>query len=119
MKRAHSPSYSPSSPDPDPPHKGSAAWEIKRAREEEDSDFEESPWSEVNVRTYSKERAPEDVENEEKMLKTMECIVCLTVVMDISGEGIFTCINGHFTCRSCVAQQKMNGQEECPAKWKV
>ena len=116
MKRPCSPCYSPKSPDPDPPVKGSAAWEIKRAKEEDDSDFEETPWIEENILKYSKERAPEDVENEDKMLQTMTCIVCLDLVMDIRGEGIFTCSSGHFICRDCVHKQKMNNQKECPAK---
>ena len=116
IKRPHSPCYSPRSPDPEPPIQGTAAWEIKRAREEEGIDFEENPWTDPQPLEYSKERAPEDVENEEKMLQTMQCIVCLGLVMDIDGEGIFTCSKGHLICRICVLKQKMNNQRECPAK---
>ena len=112
MKRSGSPSYSPSSPkasrpsaeaaqgespssEPTPPIQeplpkpGTAAAEILRAKNEEGLDYEILPYDESKSRTYeySHPRTSEDLEDEQKMLRSLTCPICLTLCMDID-KGI-------------------------------
>ena len=115
MKRACSPSSSQRGQAGEPAPK-TAAWEIKRALEEEDSDLEESPWASdiAEEVDYSQVRAREDVEDEVKILKSLECVICKDLVKDIDKEGVETCTCGAFICRNCRIVQKKKDDKDCP-----